>query len=125
MKPIKAPQLIEKGIVIYVPISNEEVYKTSLRISYNKKNPLFNWAICIPASKTIWYKKGLVKEQGILFVYEREEELFPGYYMLEVITYSKDGAIISKGVKTIGLLKTKPTLYIGLPYSAFPSILLN
>lgn len=119
MKPIKAPRLTENGIVLYVPpvvgFPNVKV-----EIFYSPKNPLFAWAYCEGSPQKIWEKIDTNFDKGIMFIYNRN--LLKGFYKVSISMSDENVTQILRGSEVYGLLKEKPTLYIGLPYSTFSTI---
>jgi len=121
MKPIKAPQLISNGIAIYVP-SIEPYNNTKLEIFYSAKNPLFSYSICEESPQKIWEKKDISFDKGSLFLYTTSNLLAKGFYKIQIVQSDSNQTRFLEGSHVYGLLKEKPTLYIGLPYSTFPPI---
>lgn len=122
MKPIAAPSLINNGIVIYVP-TQEDFRKSKIEISYSPKNPLFSYSHCEPSPSKIWEKTDTSFDKGSLFIYETDKPLEKGFYQIRLTIYDINQTKFIEGAQTFGLLKNKPTLYIGLPYSSFGPIL--
>ena len=121
MKPIKAPQLLSNGIAIYVPTVSPYV-STKLEIFYSAKNPLFSYSICEESPRKIWEKKDTAFDRGSLFLYTTAEPLAKGFYRVNITQYNETQTQFIEGFQVYGLLKEKPALYIGLPYSTFPPI---
>lgn len=122
MKPIKAPSIVNTGIVIYVP-TQEDYRNCKLEIFYSPKNPLFSYSHCEPSPSKIWEKKDISYDKGSLFIYSTNKNLARGFYKIHLTIYNINQTKFIEGAQTYGLLKEKPTLYIGLPYSSFGPIL--
>jgi len=121
MKPVKAPKIIQNGIVIYTPaIGNFDL--VNLKIFYSPKNPLFNWSFCDESPSLIWDKTDQNFDKGLLFTYQTKSALDSGYYKVSITMTSKDRTNTVEGSQVFGVLDKRNTLYIGLPYSAFPPI---
>ena len=124
MKPITAPKLLSNGIAIYVP-TPEPYNRTKLEIFYSKKNPLFSYSLCEESPQKIWEKTDVAFDKGSLFLYTTNKPLARGFYKVAITQYTNDQTQRVEGFKIYGLLKEKPTLHIGLPYSSFGTILVN
>jgi hypothetical protein len=124
MKPITAPKLIANGIAVYVP-TVATFNHTKLEIFYSPKNPLFGYALCEESPQKIWEKKDTSFDKGSLFLYTTSEPLAKGFYKVQITQYNANQTEVREGFQVYGLLKEKPTLYIGLPYSTFGPILVT
>jgi hypothetical protein len=124
MKPITAPKLLSNGIVVYVPTPAPYI-KTKLEIFYSKKNPLFSYSFCEESPQKIWEKTDVAFDKGSLFLYTTSNPLAKGFYRIMITQYDKYQTQSVQGSKVYGLLKEKPSLYIGLPYSSFDPILVS
>lgn len=124
MKPIKAPKLLSNGIAIYIPTISPYI-NTKLEIFYSLKNPLFSYSICEESPQKIWEKKDTSFDKGSLFLYTTSEPLAKGFYKLNIKQYNEAQTQFIEGFQIYGLLKSKPTLYIGLPYSTFSTIIVS
>lgn len=122
MKPITAPELISNGIAVYVPAVSP-YFQTKLEIFYSEKNPLFSYSLCEESPQKIWEKKDTSFDKGSLFLYTTSKPLAKGFYKIALKQYNETQTQFIQGFQIYGLLKEKPTLYIGLPYSSFPTIL--
>lgn len=122
MKPIKAPSLIENGIVVYTPgVSGLDNIKVS--IFYSPKNPLFSWSFCEESPFKIWEKQDKNYDKGILFIYRTNRPLKKGFYKINVKAFNDQYSNVLEGSQTYGVIQeNKNTLYIGLPYSSFGPI---
>lgn len=121
MKPIRAPRIIDNGIIIYVPaVSGYDLVR--LRIFYSPKNPLFNWSFCDESPYLIWEKTDQNFDKGLLFTYQTRGALDSGYYKVDIEMTSLDRNNTISGSQIYGVLDQRNTLYIGLPYSAFSPI---
>ena len=119
MKPIAPPVIIDKGIVVYAP-SLPSYRMIKLEIFYTQSNPIFSWIQCDSEQK-IWDSMVEQGENGTLFVYHTLVNLNKGFYNLILTAYQASG-YRATGNCLIGLIESKETLHIGLPYSAFPPI---
>lgn len=121
MKPIKAPRLLQTGIAVYVPaISEFDLVK--LQIFYSPNNPLFNWSYCDESPYLIWEKTDQNFDRGLLFLYNTNKALNTGYYKIDITMTNNSRDQTLQGSQVYGVLDRRNTLYIGLPYSAFPPI---
>lgn len=124
MKPITAPKLIDNGIVVYVP-NKDGFDRSKIEIFYSKTNPLFSYSYCEESPSKIWEKKDITFDKGSLYIYNTSSPLKRGFYQIKLTMYDKFQTKILEGANTYGILKEKPTLYIGVPYSSFSPILLS
>lgn len=123
MKPIKAINIIDKGIAVFCPsISNYSNIR--IEIFYSPKNPLFSSVYCQQDEFKIWEKLDTNRGKGVLFLYNSTESLKKGFYKIYLRAQTQEDTTIS-GQETYGLLKPKNTLHIGLPYSTFGHIKLT
>ena len=124
MKPIKAPELLSNEIAIYVP-TVEPYMNSKVEIFYSAKNPLFSYSVCEESPQKIWEKKDIAFDKGSLFLYTSSNPLAKGFYKINITQFNSTQTQFIEGSQVYGLLKEKPTLYIGLPYSTFPPISLS
>lgn len=121
MKPIPAPRIIQTGIVVYAPgIENFNLVR--LRIFYSSKNPIFNWSFCDESPHLIWDKTDENFDKGLIFTYQTRDILQTGYYKINIDMTNNSRTESISGSQIYGILQERSSLYIGLPYSAFPPI---
>ncbi len=123
MIPIKPIKVIEKGIAVYVP-TTDNFKSIKIEIFYFKTNPLFSWVLCDNTSVKLWESKSEQIKNGTLFIYNTNDNLKEGFYKISLKAYNNNGRFL-EGSITIGLDKDKPTLIIGMPYSAYSPITLS
>lgn len=123
MRPIKAPALVQQGIAVYVP-NVADFTQAKIEIFYSPKNPLFGDGFCDNNPYRIWQKTDSQYGRGILFVYNSPTILPKGFYKILITVVNKKQQRLT-GARTIGILKDKPTLHIGTPYSTFGPISLS
>lgn len=123
MKPIKAPPLVRQGIAVYVP-SVANYTQAKIEIYYSPTNPLFPSGFCDNNPYRIWQKTDSQFGRGILFVYNSPTILAKGFYKIDITVVNKQQQRLT-GSRTIGVLKNKRTLHVGLPYSIFGPISLT
>lgn len=131
MKPIEPFPIVDSGIGVYTPFYKGYRYM-KIEIYYFKSNPLFSWATCESDTNKLWeqmvvqeeseYTEG--NEKGTLFIYYSNGNLKQGFYKIKLAAFKGTGESI-EGSLTVGVLKEKKRLIIGMPYSVYSSILLN
>jgi len=121
MKPIQAPKIIQTGIVVFVP-AVIEFDLVRLQIFYSPKNPLFSWSFCDESPYLIWEKTDQNFDRGLMFTYQTRNALDSGYYKIDVTMTNNTRTEEISGSQIYGVLQQRNTLYVGLPYSAFPPI---
>lgn len=121
MQAITAPNLIDKGVLIYVPPSETLKCLVSIEINYTKTHPKFMWSTCDDLITKIWQDEKYESSKGDIFAFRSELQL--GFYTLKVKKLSPDSRI-KQGSLTIGIIKPTPYLVIGVPYSIYPPITL-
>ena len=120
MRPIPAPKLVNRGIVVYVP-NVDQFEQAKIEIFYLEKNPLFSWSFCGENPYKLWEKIDYQYSKGILFIYNSPTILPKGFYKIQITLLNRDGNVLT-GARTYGLLNAKETLHIGVPYSSFSPI---
>ena len=123
MKPVKATQIIDRGIAVFVPPSGDYT-QVRIEIFYSPKNPLFSFSYCQEDESKIWEKLDQNLGRGVLFLYRQKRKLKQGFYKIKLTAITKNTSTIA-GEQIYGLLKAKDTLYIGFPYSSFEHIRLS
>jgi hypothetical protein len=124
MIPIAPPKLINKGILVYCP-SSLSSNRTIIRIDiyYNPNNPYMNFLGCESNKSLIWTESGTQVPEGTIFIYETLEDLVPGYYTINLSSFSSSSN--KEGSLTVGVTVPTPELIIGLPYSIYSPIVIS
>ena len=123
MKPVTPIQIITYGIVVLSKGVSGYKYQ-KIEILYDKVNPNFSWDFCRSNPSVIWQQTTNRGNQNTLFVYTSSKILEKGFYKI-VITAYNSAADFKSGSLLIGLTQPKDSLYIGVPYSNYDSIVLS